>query len=158
MAKRPKSKTVSRFGGAESIGSVREEGNLQSFKSGISGEESKHSDVNWDAQSLEVQSDTKLEDDVGYGGAAIVRMFEFAMNLEAFRQAHPTKQDLFNYHHKGIEIALWRDGMKVIPEVNPRIILDEKNKRYRIFVGAQPQRGHILREQPQTLRQLVHGN
>ena len=84
-------------------------------------------------------------------------MFEFGMNIEAFKHAQPTKQELFNAHHKFIETALWKDGLKVIPEVHPRITIDEKQLKYRIFVGAQPMKGHILREQPQTLSQLTHG-
>lgn len=110
-----------------------------------------------EAQQLEVQSKTHLEDDKGEGNAAIVRVFTFGMNVESFKEARPTKQDLFNHHLKGIEVALWRDGMKIMTEVTPRIVFDEKKLTYQIFVGAVPMRGHILREQPKTLKELVHG-
>lgn len=110
-----------------------------------------------EAQQLEVQSKTHLEDDKGEGNAAIVRCFTFGMNVESFRRVRPTKQELFNHHLKGIEIALWKDGMKVLTEVTPRIVFDEKKLTYQIFVGAVPMRGHILREQPKTLKELVHG-
>ena len=143
---RPKSKTVSKFGGTEYLGSVTEE----------NAKDAPVDNVNYDLQSLEVQSKTHLEDDQGGGGAAIIRMFEFGMNPLAFHQYKPTKQELFNSHYKGIELALWRDGMKVIPEVNPRITVDDKNGRYRIFVGAQPMKGHLLKEQPKTLTELVN--
>jgi hypothetical protein len=115
-------------------------------------------DVHYDLQNLEVKSTTNLEDDQGDGGAAIVRMFEFGMNPQAFAQYRPTKQELFNSHYKGIEMALWKDGMKVLPDVNPKIVVNEKAGKYMIFVGAQPMRGHILQERPKTLKELVHGN
>ena len=54
-------------------------------------------------------------------------------------------------------MALWRDGMKVMPEVSPRIVIDEKAMMYKIFVGAQPNRGHILTERPRTLTEIAHG-
>ncbi len=112
---------------------------------------------NWnDISKVETTSETHLEDDKGYGEAAIIRMFEFAANPEAFKQHTPTKQELFNYHHKQIEITLWGDGMKVIPEVTPRVTISKNKKKYRIFVGAKPMKGHILQEQPKTLSQIAH--
>lgn len=110
-----------------------------------------------EAQQLEVQSQTHLEDDKGEGKAAIVRCFTFGMNVASFREVQPTKQQLFNHHLKGIEIALWKDGLQILTDVTPRIVFNEKKLTYQIFVGAVPMRGHILREQPKTLKELVHG-
>lgn len=132
-----KSIDVKKFGGIDKGGDVSMDSN------------------NYELQSVEAQSKTKLEDDTGHGNAAIIRCFEFGINPVAFKESPPTKQQLFNSHYKGIEAALWRDGLKVLPDVNPRIILGEKT--YKIFVGAHPMRGHILREQPRTLRELTHG-
>lgn len=157
MAKRSKKVVeVQKFGGVDGLGTVKDE-NFTKFKSGMSGNETYHRDVNYDMQSIETQSETHLEDDHGGGGAAIVRMFEFGMNPQAFAQYHPTKQELFNTHYKGIELALWKDGMKVMPEVNPKLVVDEKKAKYMIFVGAQPMRGHILTQQPKTLAEQLHG-
>lgn len=147
MAKRLKSKEVSKFGGVDELGKFVETNAVNAPVK----------DVHYDVKSLEVQSDTKLEDDQGGGGSAIVRMFEFGINPLAFQQYQPTKQELFNSHYKGIEVALWKDGMKVIPDVNPRIILDQKAGKYQIFVGAMPMRGQTLYQEPKTLSQLVHG-
>ena len=114
-------------------------------------------ETKWDDISkVETQSETHLEDDVGYGDAAIVRMFEFAVNPEAFQQYTPTRQELFNYHYKQIEIALWGDGLKVMPDVNPTINMSKDKTKYRIFVGAKPMKGHILTERPRTLSQIAH--
>lgn len=130
---------VRKFGGTEEVGHVKMNG------------------FDHDVQTVEAQSKTKLEDDEGHGNAAIIRCFTFGVNPVAFQQHPPTKQELFNSHYKGIEIALWRDGMKVIPEVNPRIVVDQKKMNYKIFVGAQPMKGHILKERPKTLSEIAHG-
>ena len=139
MAKRQKVTEVAKFGGVEDLGGVK-------------------TDHAYDLKDIEVKSKTNIEDDSGFGGAAIIRMFEFGINPEAWKQHQPTMQELFNAHYKGIEVALWKDGLKVLPDVNPRLVVDSTNMRYRIFVGAQPMKGHILNEKPKTLKELVHGN
>lgn len=148
MSKRSKKTVdVQKFGGSDHVGNYTEKNAVNAPVE----------NVHYDLQNLEVQSTSHLEDDKGGGGAAIIRMFEFGMNPKAFAEYVPTKQELFNSHYKGIEMALWKDGMKVIPEVNPRIIVDNKAGNYKIFVGAQPQRGHTLTEQPKTLSEQIHG-
>jgi len=153
MRKTQKAHEVSKFGGVDNLGSIREE-NVS---------DAPVSNFNTDLQSLEVKSDTNIESDDGHGKAAIVRMFEFGINPEAFKRykdatgKSPSKQELFNSFYKGIEVALWRDGLKVIPEADPKVVIDSKNGKFRIFVGAEPMKGHILREKPQTLKQIVHG-
>lgn len=146
-AKRTKSVDVQKFGGVEDIGKFTESNAINAPVK----------DVHYDLQDLEVKSTTSLEEDEGGGGAAIIRMFEFGINPLAFKEYQPTKQELFNSHYKGIEMALWKDGMKVIPEVNPRIVVNQAAGKYQIFVGAQPMRGHILQEQPKTLTEQIHG-
>ena len=130
---------VAKFGGTEELGSAMFRGD-------------KH-----EVSSIEVNSDTKLQQDKGEGKTVLVRCFVFAIDPETFKVYTPTKQELFNSHYKGIETALWRDGMKVIPEVNPRIVVMQQEGKYRIFVGAQPMKGHILKEQPKTLTEQIHG-
>ena len=137
MKKKPTE--VQKFGGTEKLGSVQFDGH-------------KH-----EAQSIETQSKTTLQDDKGYGNAAIIRCFDFAINKDAFEANPPSKQDLFNAHQKGIEMALWKDGLKVMPTIEPRLLLDTKGMRYKIFVGAIPMKGHTLQERPMTLTELAHG-
>lgn len=141
MAKRIKNKTfeVQKFGGTSDLGAASMHGSMH------------------DVKDIEVQSQTKLESDEGHGNAAIIRTFVFGMNPQAFKEYQPTKQELFNSHHKGIEVALWKDGMKVMPEVNPRVLIEPEKMRYRIIVGAKPMKGHLLREKPMTLSELAHG-
>ena len=129
-------------------------GKISETKQAIAADEGK--DLLWNANKIDAQSDTKLEDDKGTGTPVIIRVFEFAANPEAFKQHKPTKQELFNSHYKGIEVLLWKDGMKVYPEVNPRITINKKKTKYRIFVAATPQKGHLLMEKPKTLAEIAH--
>ena len=157
--KKPKTIDVQKFGGVDDLGTIREEGNFDAFKSGMTGSEQVASNVNWEGKSVETQSQTHLEDDEGSGNAAVIRKFTFAANPESFAQYKPTKQELFNAHYKGIETALWVDGLKVIPESNPEVVIAEDGMSYSIFVGARPQKGHSLPWDltPQTLKEIAHG-
>lgn len=114
-------------------------------------------DIHWEASQIDTESETHLEDDEGYGGVAVVRMFEFSKNPQSFRDHPPTKQELFNSHLKGIEVMLWKDGLQIMPEVEPRVGVGKK--KYRIFVGAEPARGHMLpwNVKPQKLGEITHG-
>ncbi len=113
----------------------------------------------YEAQQVEAASKTHLEDDKGEGVAAILRCFKFGMNPQAFSQYTPTKQELFNSHYKGIELALWKDGLTVVPDINPRIVIDEQKMSYEIWVTARPSRGQIIPYDvsPKTLSQIAHG-
>lgn len=145
--KRPKEMTVQQFGGTDHLGDVKAEA---AFDNQVK-------DVDYDVRSIEAKSQTKIEDDEGYGNAIVIRTFTFGVNPAAFAQHRPTKQELFNSHFKGIEAALWRDGLKVVPEQNPQVVVSEDSSRYQIIVGAMPMRGHTLYQQPQTLKEIVHG-
>lgn len=110
----------------------------------------------WNGENIEVKSKTKLEDDPGTGSNVVIRMFEFGVNPIAFQEYHPTLQDLFDSHKKGIERILWGDGLTPIDELAPRVVLSKDKKTYRIFVGAIPSKGNLLTEVPKTLSQIVH--
>lgn len=145
MAKpRKKIKEVAKFGGIDELG-----------KANLNG----HSH---DVSSLETMSETRLEDDLGRGQTAVIRCFEFGINPVAFQKARAagmqvSKQDLFNAHHKGIELELWKDGLKVMPDVQPTVLVNEKAMKYKIFVGARPYKGHSMSQRTQTLSQIAHG-
>lgn len=138
-AKAPKEIEVASFGGTEKIAETKIERDP------------------YEISSMEAESQTKLEHDEGHGAAIVIRCFEFRFNPEVLAQYVPTKQELFNAHHKGIELALWKDGLTVWPDVDPRITVDEQNLTYKIYVGAKPSRGHILHQETKTLSQLAHG-
>jgi len=107
----------------------------------------------------EIHSSTHLEDDTGEGSVAIIRFFDFKANPEAFHRHTPSKQELFNAHSKQIEIQLWNDGLEVMPEVKPQVILNKRRTGYRIVVGATPKKSDWLsweRRGAKTLTQIVN--
>ncbi len=116
---------------------------------------------NYDVKQGEVHSDIHLEEDTGHGKAIIIRSFDFQANPEAFKHKTPSKQELFNAHAKQIEIILWKDGLKVMPDVKPQLVLSKQRNHYRIIVGAEPEKGQLITSQDQdkfqTLSQAAHG-
>lgn len=112
--------------------------------------------VEWDVQQGEVHSNTTFEDDQGHGKKIIVRSFDFKANPEAFRHHTPSKQELFNAHANQIETILWKDGLQVMGDVAPRLMLSKKRDGYRIVVGAEPAKGFLLHDRPQTLTQIAN--
>lgn len=137
-----KSKDVAKFGGVEQLGEVKFEGHRH------------------DASTIEAKSETNLENDKGEGNAVVIRCFTFAFNLEhpeLILERKPSKQDLFNAHIRGIETALWKDGLKPYIDVPPRITFDAKKLQYSIFIASVPMKGWMIQETPQTLTQLAHG-
>jgi hypothetical protein len=125
------------------------------------GLDGKESVVNYDVKQGEVHSDIHLEDDEGSGKTIVVRSFDFKANPQAFREFTPSKQQLFNAHAKQIEEYLWTDGLKVMPDVKPQLVLSKNRDGYRIIVGAEPREGQIItrrdQDKIQTLSQAAHG-
>jgi hypothetical protein len=103
----------------------------------------------------EVHSDVRFEDDLNEGKPVIIRSFDFKANPEAFAVRTPSGQELFNAHIKQIEVHLWKDGLQVMPDVKPQLKLAKNRSGYRIVVGAEQAKGHILSETPQSLMDLT---
>lgn len=150
MAKKTKKvKDVAKFGGVDNLGTIQSDLHSPLVKQ------------DYDTSSVEAKSEeTHLEDDKGEGNAVVIRCFTFQMNMEhpeIYVENPPTKQQIFNSHLSGIEMALWKDGLRVYDEVAPRMTFDVKKLQYSIFVPAIPARGHVLFDKPQTLSDIVHG-
>lgn len=164
MAKRSrKAVEVQKFGGTEDLGSIKELGNDRKFHSYLSDRDFEKKNVDWDAKSIESQSETNLEQDTGYGKAVIIRNFNFNIDQDVLTRyaltttSYPDKQILFNSVLKYIETSLWKDGMEVFPDVEPRVLIDKAWKSFEVFVAGKPMKGQRLLEQPKTLSQIVHG-
>lgn len=115
------------------------------------------SDLQWKATQGEVHSDTKLEDDIGTGRKIVIRSFDYKANPEAFKLHIPEKQELFNAHVRGIEEFLYKDGLILVKEVQPHLILSKDKTGYRIIVGATNRFGEYFNDNAQTLTQIAHG-
>lgn len=113
-------------------------------------------DGDWQGQTVQVQSDKHLEDDLGIGEATVLRTYGFAVNPEQFAIKTPTTQELFDDHKKGISALLWQDGLVPREDVEPRVFLSRDKKLYYITVAAIPQIGQSILENTQTLSQIVN--
>lgn len=130
---------VAKFGGVEDLGKVKLNGNTH------------------DTSSVEVQSDTKLENDMGVGKEVIMRSFQFKLDRKMFEAAPPTKQQLFDGHLHGLEISLWRDGLIFDKSHEPHILFNKKLTHYTIFLVATPARGQTVIDKTRTLSEIAHG-
>lgn len=110
----------------------------------------------WEVSEQEIHSTTLIEDDDGHGKPVVIRSFDFKANPQAFFRHIPTKQELFNAHYKQIEVFLMKDGLKVMPEVNPQVKVSKDKTMYRIVVGAEPMRGFLVNDRPQTLSEITN--
>lgn len=138
--KKSKAIELAKFGGTEELGTIKMHG------------------YDHDTSTVEVQSKTNLQQDKGEGNYVIVRKFTFAMNALAFNEVKPTKQELFNYHLKGIETMLWRDGWKIFDKVQPQIKFDVPKMQYDIYVGAIPMaKYNTINAQARTLSEIANG-
>ena len=82
--------------------------------------------------------------DPGGGPVNVIRVFNFKMNPD--RKHFPGKQALFNTHAKQIETILWGDGLRPLENVPPRVILNNKQGSYQIFVPCGAAKGVIFSE------------
>lgn len=116
----------------------------------------------WQGQTVQVQSETHLEDDKGTGEPIVIRTFEFAMNPQTFKEhelrtgSFPSVQHIFQDHQRGIESFLWQDGLTPAYDIEPRVIFPKGASKYFIMVGARPQTGQTVIETPKTLSELAH--
>ncbi len=105
-------------------------------------------------QTIEVHSDTKLEDDKGTGDAYILRTYEFGTNPE-FLMKMPDAQTIFDSHMRGISGMLWSDGMTPVTDLEPKIIFSKDRRKYLIMVWAKPSIGQTILETTKTLSEYA---
>lgn len=116
----------------------------------------------WQGQTIEVNSDTKLEQDTGEGDPIILRSYVFKANPQTFKDfkdkhgTFPPAQAIFSSHQKGIEAMLWQDGLEPAQEIAPRVIIGKKGDEYLIMVGTRVRRGHTLLQKTKTLTEIIN--
>jgi len=87
--------------------------------------------------------------DPGRGKTVSIREFEYKINPQMKRM--PDNQTLFNAHAQEIKRFLWGDGLVPMEEVPPRVVVDKKNQRYKIYVGCEARLGVSWMETPKNL-------
>lgn len=125
----------------------------------------------WSAKTVEAESDTKLDADIGTGQVLTLRHFFFKPNQEKFKKRVPSAQELFDSHVKQMEVEFWKDEWIPAHDVPPRLIFYDKFKRpvshtskkiewYSFIIAAMPAKGSLLsqkdQEQVKTLTQIAN--
>lgn len=96
--------------------------------------------------------------DPGGGPVNVIRVFNFSMH--PLVKSLTDKQAIFTAHAKQIENILWGDGLRPLDEVPPRVIIDNKNRSYQIFVSCQAAKGVIFSQKdsnPELLHKQLNG-
>lgn len=110
----------------------------------------------WVDQDLAVKADTALVDSAT-GKKIIVRLFDFAWNKdikkEDLKQIKMNKQVLFNAHAQYIKSFLWKDGLNVREDHDPKLIFTKKG--YRIAVLCEARMGLNIFEKGMTLQEIT---
>lgn len=110
-------------------------------------------DIEWEGEEVHAESDTKITDDKGKGYPVMLRFFTFASNPDVFRMHKPSAQELFDSHRKGIESLLWRDALRPLDAVEPRLMFSKDKKYYRFIITCIPM--EVLVDTPKTLSELL---
>lgn len=109
----------------------------------------------WEAAQGQVQSMTHLEDDHGTGSNVVIRSFTFSVNPQAFKMHKPSKQELFDYHAKQIQVLLWQDDLVAMPDIKPALKFNKKKTQYMITIGSQARKGRVFTDKAKTLAEVI---
>ncbi len=131
--------------------SVNVEGNLDEFKGGEGIQISEDTKYEY-ASNLETPS-IRLEDP-GIGKTVLIRAFDFKINPN-IKEIPLTKQEIFNHHARQIQTILWADGLKPLEDIAPRVILNEKDGFYHIFVSCEAKLSTVFADTPRPLNQQL---
>ena len=109
----------------------------------------------WTERDLAIKADTPLIDSAT-GKKLIVRVFDFdwkkRIMKEEIERAKNNKQDFFNSHAKYIRDFLWKDGLSIREDHDPKIIFN--NKGYRIAVLCEARWGVSIFDRHTTLQNI----
>jgi len=112
-------------------------------------------DIQWEGEEVGAESTTKIQEDKGTGTPIVMRFFDFAANVEAFKQHKPTAQELFMTHKMGMEAILWNDGLTPCEAIEPRLLFSKDGSQYRFVVSCIPSLGNALIDKTHTLSELL---
>ena len=109
----------------------------------------------WIDKDLAVKADTPLVD-AGTGKKVIIRKFEFEwdkkIKLQDKMNAQYDKQAFFNSHAKYIKDFLWKDGLSVLENQDPKMIFNEKG--YIIAIACEARFGVSIFEKGMALQDI----
>ena len=110
----------------------------------------------WTDQDLAVKADTALIDS-GTGKKVIIRVFDFQwaknLNKQDIQQIKFNKQALFNAHANFIKSFLWKDGLSVLENEDPKLMFAKGG--YKIAVACEARFGLNIFEKGNTLQDIL---
>jgi len=110
----------------------------------------------WKEQELAVKAGQPLVDS-GTGKKVIIRKFEFdwkkGLQPEDRMLAQANKQDFFNKHARYIRDFLWKDGLSILENQDPKMMFNDKG--YVIVVATEARFGVSIFEKGTTLQEIM---
>ena len=110
----------------------------------------------WTDQDLATKADIPLID-AGVGKKLIIRVFDFnwgkKMKSQDIETIQNDKQAFFNSHARYIKEFLWKDGLSVRDDHDPKMLFNKKG--YRIAVLCEARFGASIFDKPTTLQEIM---
>ena len=110
----------------------------------------------WTEQELATKAGQPLVDS-GTGKSLLIRVFDFKYDprtkLEDRQRAKMNKQEFFNMHAKYIMNFLWKDGLRIREDHDPKLIFVKGG--YRIAILCEARLGVLVDKKPTTLQKVL---
>ena len=110
----------------------------------------------WTEQDMATKAGMPLVDSAT-GKKVIIRTFDYnwdkKMKPEEIEMIKLDKQGFFNSHARYIKDFLWKDGLSVLENQDPRLIFNKKG--YRIAVACEAKFGASIFEKGMTLQDIM---
>ena len=103
----------------------------------------------WYGQEVAAKSEPLI--DSGTGKPLVVRVFSFKKNPGVKR--FPSKQDVFNAHAKQIRDFLWKDGLAISDNPDPKFNYTKGG--YQIAVLCEARFQTMFMDKPRTLQEIL---
>lgn len=115
------------------------------------------SENEWTEQDLAVKAGQPLVDS-GTGRQVVIRMFDWKWDKkvkpEQIMAAKANKQQLFNSHAKYIRQFLWKDGLSIREDHDPKLIFTRGG--YRIAIVCEARLGMPFDKRSKTLQDVLN--
>ena len=109
----------------------------------------------WTEQELAVKAGNPLVD-AGTGKSLIIRVFDFKFEPKTkqadIQRAKNNKQEFFNMHAKYIKNFLWKDGLAIREDHDPKLLFTKIG--YKIAVLCEAKLGVNIFAKPTTLQNI----
>ena len=107
----------------------------------------------WIDQDLAVKADTPLIDSAT-GKKVVIRVFNFKWHKgKRPHDAENYKQQIFNSHASFLKSFLWKDGLRILENEDPKLVFIKGG--YKIAIACEARFGLNIFEKGKTLQELL---